>query len=222
MGDLIGQLLGWATEIINTLGYFGVGFLIALETLFPPIPSEVVLPLSGNLAANGKFNLLLTIASATLGSVVGASILYSVGKGMGEERLGEWLDRHGKWLLLSRSDLEHSQRWFERHGSWSVLIGRLIPGVRSLISVPAGVVEMALWKFIVFTAIGSGLWNSVLILAGYFLGQNWKQVEGFLSPISSVAYALIVLATAFFVGKRLARMLRQGRVEGGERIKMMG
>lgn len=203
MGDLMGQLVTWTSDVISTLGYVGVAFIVALETLFPPIPSEVILPLSGSLVASGKFNVFLVIAAATVGSLVGALALYGIGRWAGAERVGGWLDRYGKWLFLSRSDLERSQEWFDRRGDWAVFLGRLVPGVRSFISVPAGLSEMPVWRFLVATSVGSALWNGILIGAGYLLGQNWRQVESFLAPISSIIYVLIAVIAALFIGQRL-------------------
>jgi membrane protein DedA with SNARE-associated domain len=203
VGDIIGQLVGWVQAVIAALGYLGVAALIALESLFPPIPSEVILPLTGSLSASGRFNVFLAIAAATVGSLVGALLLYGLGIWAGEDRIGRWLDRHGKWLLLSRRDLDRSSEWFQRHGNMAVLFARLIPGVRSFISVPAGISEIPLWHFIIFTAIGSALWNSVLIGAGFFLGSNWQQVEGIMAPLGPIVYVLLALAAAVFIGRRL-------------------
>jgi membrane protein DedA with SNARE-associated domain len=203
MGDMIGQLVGWVQTVIAALGYIGVAALIALESLFPPIPSEVILPLTGSLSASGRFNVILAVAAATVGSLVGALLLYALGSWAGEDRIGRWLDHHGKWLLLSRRDLDRSSEWFQRHGNMAVLFARLIPGVRSFISVPAGISEIPLLHFIIFTAVGSALWNSVLIGAGFYLGSNWQQVEGIMAPVGPIVYVLLALAAAVFIGRRL-------------------
>ena len=134
MAELVAQLVTWATNVIADVGYAGVALLIALEAVFPPIPSEVILPLSGSLSAAGKFNVFLMVAAATLGSLGGASMLYGIGRWGGERRIGDWLDCYGKWLLLSRSDLDRSREWFVRYGSPAVLIARVIPGMRSFVS----------------------------------------------------------------------------------------
>src|SRR3954452_12797238 len=124
MGELIAQLVTWATNLISQIGYAGVALLIALEAVFPPIPSEVILPLSGSLSAAGRFNVFLMVAAATLGSLCGATILYGIGRWGGERRIGGWLDRYGKWLLLSRSDLDRSPGWFARYGTPARLLTR--------------------------------------------------------------------------------------------------
>lgn len=203
MGDLVAQLVSWATDVIATVGYVGVALLIGLEAVFPPIPSEVILPLSGSLSAAGRFNVLLMEAAATVGSLMGASILYSIGRWGGEKRIGDWLDRYGKWVLLSRADLDSSRTWFAKHGRPAVLVARVIPGMRSFVSVPAGLALMPYGRFLVFTAIGSAMWNGALIAAGYFLGKNWDEVQGWIAPLGPLVYGFIAVLLAWFVGRRL-------------------
>jgi len=203
MGDLIPQLVTWATEVIRTIGYPGIALLIALEAVFPPIPSEVILPLTGSLSASGTFNFVLVVLSAIIGSCMGATFLYSVGRGGGEERIAGWLDRYGKFMLLNRSDLYATKGWFGRHGTWAVLVARLLPGMRTFVSVPAGLVSMPYFRFILLTAVGSGLWNGFLVAAGYFLGKNWDQVQGWIAPFGPIVYGFIFLLVAIFVGRRL-------------------
>src|SRR5690242_11387897 len=203
MGQLVAQLVAWATGVIATVGYPGIALLIALETVFPPIPSEVILPLSGSLSASGHFNAWLVLVSATLGSVAGASILYALGRFAGERRIGPWLDRYGKWLLLSRDDLNRSRVWFARYGNVAVLIARMIPGMRTIVSLPAGFSQMPYWRFCMFTAAGSSIWNGGLVWAGYFLGKNWHAVEGCLAPLGPIVYGFIILLVGTFVARRL-------------------
>ncbi len=203
MGQLVGQLVQWATDVIATIGYPGIALLIALEAVFPPIPSEVILPLSGSLSASGTFNVVLVLIASTIGSLMGASILYGIGRWGGETRIGGWLDRYGKWVLLSRQDLYNSREWFAKHGTYAVLVARVIPGMRSFVSVPAGLASMHYGRFLIFTAIGSAMWNGALIAAGYFLGSNWNQVEGWLAPLGPIVYGFIFLLIAVFVARRL-------------------
>jgi membrane protein DedA with SNARE-associated domain len=203
MAELVAQLVTWATNVIAEVGYAGVALLIALEAVFPPIPSEVILPLSGSLSASGKFNVFVMVASATVGSLGGASMLYGIGRWGGERRIGDWLDRYGKWLLLSRSDLDRSREWFARYGSPAVLIARVIPGMRSFVSVPAGLARMPYGRFLVFTAIGSALWDGALVGAGYFLGKNWSRVQGWIAPLGPLVYGFIALLLVLFIGRRL-------------------
>jgi membrane protein DedA with SNARE-associated domain len=203
MGEFVEQVVKWASDIIVLLGYPGVALLEALESFFPPIPSEIVLPLSGSLVASGRFDFIIVLLVSTVGSIAGIGALYGMARWLGAERVENWLDRYGKWVLLSRSDLKRAQKWFDRNGAVAVLIARLIPGGRSLISVPAGVAGMPAWQFFLFTTLGSGIWNFVLIGAGFLLGQNWRMVETTLSPLSPLIYGVIAVATVYIVGKRL-------------------
>ena len=151
-------LTGWVAGVIDSLGPVGVALLVALESIIPPIPSEIVLAMAGYLSAEGRFNVVLIVAlAATVGSLVGALVLYWLGAALGEERLKRWLDHIP---LVDREDLEKADRWFERHGRWAVLIGRVVPVVRSLVSVPAGANRMPLGEFILLTTLGSGVWNA--------------------------------------------------------------
>lgn len=203
MSNLIPNLLEWVTEVINTIGYPGIAFLIALETVFPPIPSEIILPLGGSLSASGQFNFFFVLIAATIGSIVGATILYGVGLWGGEERIGKWLDRWGKWVLLDREDLRKAREWFTRHGTYAVLIARLIPGLRSIVSIPAGFARMPYGRFVILTAVGSALWNAALMGAGYYLGQNWEIVEGWIGPFGYLVYGTVILVVVAFVLRRL-------------------
>lgn len=203
MSDLIAQLTSWAESIMLSLGYVGIAFVIALEVIIPPIPSEVLLPLAGNLAAKGELNFFLVILAATIGSVGGSSALYGASRWAGERRVERWIERYGKWLLVSTADLHKSRRWFGRYGSQAVFLARLVPGMRSIISVPAGLSSMKFEKFLLYTTIGSLVWNTALVGAGAILGESWKAVEGWIDPISPFIYAAIILAVLLFVGKRL-------------------
>ncbi|MDQ5824458.1 MAG: DedA family protein [Chloroflexota bacterium] len=203
MSNIAEQIIAWATGLIDTLGYIGLVFLIALETLIPPIPSELILPLAGYRSATGQFNFYLMVIAATTGSLLGSSIIYGVGRWAGDTRIEGWIDRYGKWMVITREDLAKSRRWFERYGTPAVIIARVIPGMRSIISLPAGLTGMPYGKFALLTVLGSAFWNFLLIGAGYLLGDNWSQVEVWLDPISPVIYALIVLAVVGFIVKRL-------------------
>ena len=197
--DLTG-LAGWVADVIAALGPVGVALLVALENLFPPIPSEVVLPLAGFLAGQGRMALPLVVAGATVGSVTGALVLYAVGATLGRERVLRMADR---MPLTDREDVERSEAWFDRHGGTAVLTGRLVPVVRSLISVPAGVERMPLGRFTLYTALGSAGYNTVLVLAGYLLGSQWKTVGQYSNVLNYAIVAAIVLAVAWLVVRRL-------------------
>ena len=199
----ISDIVRWAEGVIESLGEIGVALVILIETVIPPIPSELLLPLAGKLVADGKFNFITMLIAATIGSVAGASLLYGIARWAGESRMERWIEKWGKWLLVTKNDLGRSREWFSRHGNLTVLIARLIPGLRSLVSIPAGLTSMPLGQFLIYTTLGSFAWNLLLISAGYFLGTQYKQVEAVLDPISPIIYAIIVLALIGFFGIRL-------------------
>ena len=183
-----------ATWVINTIAataYWGIVCLMVVENVCPPIPSEVIMALAGFMATQGRLALLGVILAGTVGSVLGAVPLYYLGRTIGEERLKGFADRHGRWLTVSRDDLDTATQWFARHGGMAVLLCRLVPGVRSLISIPVGIEGMALAPFLLYTTIGTGLWTAVLASAGYWLGANFQQVEAYLDPVSYVVLAVI-------------------------------
>ncbi|MFI5661962.1 DedA family protein [Streptomyces sp. NPDC051684] len=189
-------LAGWAADLIGTLGGPGAGFLIALENLFPPLPSEVILPLTGFAASMGSITLVSAIVWTTLGSVVGAAVLYWVGRVIGRARMyALW----GRIPLVKVSDLERTEAWFQRHGTKAVLLGRMVPIFRSLISIPAGVERMRLPVFLALTAVGSLVWNAALILAGYWLGDQWDLVERYVGVLSKVVLGAAVIALVTYV-----------------------
>ena len=203
MSDLFGNAVTWVVDLIDALGYVGLAIVVALENVFPPIPSEVILPLAGFLAAQGRMTFFGAVVASTVGSVVGALILYWVGYALGERRIRGLVRRYGRWAMLDEDDLDKAQAWFDRHGRTAVLIGRLAPLVRSLISIPAGVARMPLPPFVLYTTIGSGVWNTLLIAAGWFLGDNWEVVGTYQGYFGDVVVAVLVLGAVWFLGKRL-------------------
>ncbi|MFS0738950.1 DedA family protein [Sphingomonas sp. 1P06PA] len=181
------------TSILSTLGAFGVFLLMLAENVFPPIPSEVILPLAGYTAAQGRGALWIVIVAGTLGSAVGALLWYYIGRWIGIDRLKRFASRHGRWLTLTPQEIDHVDRWFDRYGRWAVLLGRMVPGVRTLISVPAGVSGMPLTPFLISTLGGSALWTTVLALAGYELGERYNQVASIIEPASNMVIGAAVL-----------------------------
>ena len=202
----------WAIGLMETLGAPGAGVAIALENLFPPLPSEVILPLAGFTASQGSLILWQVLIWTTVGSVVGAVLLYGLGAWLGRDRLRAVVDR---MPLVSLEDVDKAESWFTRHGDWAVLIGRVIPIVRSLISVPAGVERMPMWRFLLFTTIGSGVWNTLLVGAGYLLGDQWHIVEQSVSVFSKVVLAVVVVLLLWWlvraIQRRNADMPKHGR-----------
>lgn len=201
--DIFGDVFAWAQEVIAQLGYPGITFLIALETFFPLTPTELILPLAGYLSAQGRFEWWAVEIAATLGSLIGASSLYGLARWGGEPVVARVLDRYGRWFGFSSADLGGVQRWFDRNGEKMVVIARVTPGLRTLISVPAGLGRMPLLRFWLYTALGSGLWNGALILAGRLLGDNWREVEGVLRPVGPIIYGLMIVAVIVVIGRRL-------------------
>ncbi|WP_077795974.1 DedA family protein [Streptomyces sp. JHA26] len=195
----------WISDLMNTLGAPGAGLAVALENLFPPIPSEVILPLAGFAASTGGMNLAAALVWTIAGSVVGALALYGIGALLGRERT---VAVAARLPLVKVSDVERTEEWFRRHGTKAVFFGRMLPVFRSLISVPAGVERMPLPVFTALTTAGSAIWNTVFVLAGYFLGDNWHRVSTVVSAYSKVVLAAAALAVVAFV---ILRLLRPGR-----------
>lgn len=202
---MLDDLTNWVSDIVEALGYVGVALLVALENVFPPIPSEVVLPLAGFVAGRGDANLLGMIIAATVGSVIGAWILYGIAAAVGPMRLHGFILRYGKWFRLTEKDLTRAEEWFDRRSDAAVLIGRCIPLIRSLVSIPAGFRRMNFPRFTLFTAIGSAVWNTALIGAGAILGDRWHQVGDVVGLLQGAVIVAVVALIAYVVWKRLLR-----------------
>ena len=195
------SVTGPVVDVIDSIGEVGVGALLALETVVPPIPSEVVLPFAGFAASSGRIDPVLAWVAATMGSLLGAYLLYGLGRKVSYERLEHLAGR--RWFILfGQRDLARGHRFFERHGSAIVFFGRFIPLVRSIVSVPAGLERMPLGRFTLLTAAGSGVWNALFIAAGYRLGQDYTVVEGWISPVSKVVVALVALGLVWLAVRR--------------------
>lgn len=203
MSGLLGGLSEWITSVIETSGYLGIAFLIFLENIFPPIPSELVLPLTGFLVSEGRFSFTLVMIATVVGSVLSSLIWWEVGKVVGQERIYQWVERYGRWLLLRTSDVEKAEKFLAKHGGKAVFFGRFVPGIRSVISLPAGLAAMPVLPFALYTALGSGLYNALLVGVGIVLRGNWREVLGYLDTFEYVAYAAIALPTLWFVIDRL-------------------
>ena len=193
-------LTGFAADVLTALGDIGVGVLVFLEVLVPPIPSEVILPFAGYLSQSGALNLGWLIFWSTLASLLGALLLYGLGAAIGMDRAVRML---AATRLVSRSDLERGGDWFVRSGGWTVLVGRMVPGVRSLISIPAGASRMNLVTFSIYTVIGSGLWNTLLLGVGAALGTQHEQLEQYLGYLDYVVYSAIAIALVVLIVRRI-------------------
>jgi membrane protein DedA with SNARE-associated domain len=182
----------WIETIVETTGVFGIALLMLLENVFPPIPSELIMPLAGYTAAQGNANIVLVILAGTVGSLAGAAFWYVLGRLVDHERVKRFADRHGRFITMTRKDVEKADEWFDRYGHWAVLFGRLIPTIRTLISVPAGLSEMPLQRFLVYSSIGTAIWTTLLALIGYWLGSEYSRLERWIDPISLAVIAVIV------------------------------
>ena len=183
----------WVIRLIDGTGYAGIFLLMMLETVFPPIPSEVIMPLAGGRAATGPMTLWGVIASGTAGAMVGNLFWYLVARWVGFKRVCPFIERHGRWLTMDWYDVEKVERLFGRFGPVVVAIGRLIPTIRSVVSIPAGLVRMRLRRFLFWSALGTGAWSGLLAAAGYLLGQSFARVDEVLGPLSSIIVTLIIV-----------------------------
>ena len=204
---MLNQIATWVAlmieTIVLTLGYPGIALVMLIENLFPPIPSELVMPFAGFLAAQGKMDFTLVIISGTIGAVLGAIGLYYIGMWADETIIRRFVRRWGKWFTISETELNIALAFFMRRGEAVVFFGRLIPLIRSLISIPAGMRRMNFGRFLLFTSIGTLLWNLALTLAGSVLGANWKQILSFLGTYQNVTVAVLGLGVLGFIGWRL-------------------
>ncbi|KFZ40980.1 MULTISPECIES: DedA family protein [Thermoactinomyces] len=198
----------WIIEFMEKFGYFGVFLMIALENIFPPIPSEVVLTFGGFMTTKSELSVFGVVVAATLGAVVGAVILYLIGFLLNVNQLEKIIDRWGHILKIKKEDIHKADRWFERYGVWTVFFCRMVPIVRSLISVPAGMARMNMVIFLVFTTIGTLIWNTILVMLGAAFGEAWTTVLDYMSVYSNVFYVifavLFILVIAWYVKKRKA------------------
>ena len=202
---MLGDLATWVQDIIERLGAVGVALLIILENVFPPIPSEIVLPFAGFVAQRGDGSVVVMIVAATVGAVIGALILYYVAALIGPVRLGVFIAKFGKWFGVKPADLTRAEQWFDRHAVAAVLLGRCVPLIRSVVSVPAGFRRMPLVPFIAYTALGSAVWNTALIGAGAALGNQWEKVEPYVAILQWLVLAAIALFLTWFIYGKIRR-----------------
>ena len=192
-------------DVIEQLGYVGVALLVVAENVFPPIPSEIVLPFAGFVAQRGSESVVIMILAATVGSVGGALIMYWIAAVIGDERLHAFTRRFGKWVQIREADLNRAEEWFDRHATSAVLLGRCVPLIRSVVSIPAGFRRMKLVPYIAYTFAGSLVWNVLLIGAGSLLGDNWERVGSYVGVFQWVVIALAVAAGVRFLWTHVVR-----------------
>jgi len=187
-------MYSWVVRLIEQSGYLGVGFLMFLETLFPPIPSEVIMPVAGLTAAHGKLQLWLVILSGTAGAMLGNIFWYLAARALGVERLRPLVRRYGRWLTVNWKEVERAHRWMDLHGSAFVLLGRLVPAVRSLVSIPAGLLKFSFRRFLLASTLGTLAWTALLAGAGFRLKSDFLQIEQFIAPIADFILLIMVVA----------------------------
>lgn len=205
-------MFAYISQILHQLGYSGVALLMALEAVIPPLPSELIMPLAGFLAGRGVLSLWGVILAGSAGSVAGSFVWYYAGRTVGEDGVQTWVARHGRWLGITRYDVSRARTWFDRHGGLTMLLGRLIPGVRILISIPAGLDAMPLVPYVLFVTLGTVLWNTVLAYIGSILGRHFRVVSAYLGPIAWVGLGIVVAGTAAWLYWRGRH--REGAHEG--------
>jgi len=195
-------MLDWITNTVNALDYVGIALLMLLENIFPPIPSELIMPLAGFFVTRGELRFTYVVIAGVIGSILGALPWYYLGRAWGLKRIEKLADRYGKWLTLSSQEIRRSKQWFDRRGKEAACLSRLVPGVRTYISVPAGISKMPLFVFLLYSTIGTTIWVGLLTYAGYLLGANYDQIKQFLSPLSLVVIILLIAAFMIWIIKR--------------------
>ncbi|QNM82741.1 DedA family protein [Sphingomonas sabuli] len=183
----------WVVRLIEQSGYLGVGFLMFLETVFPPIPSEIIMTVAGVTAANGKLDLMMVILSGTAGAMLGNIFWYLAARALGIQRLRPFIQKYGKWLTLTWRDIERAHDWMDRRGALFVMVGRVIPSIRSLVSVPAGLLDMRFKSFVIASTIGTFAWTALLAGAGFQLKSSFEQVDQFITPFANTVLVTMVL-----------------------------
>lgn len=197
----------WVIGFIRDHGYLGIAALMLAENLFPPLPSELIMPFAGYLAATGDRNPVLVVLAGVIGSVVGAYAWYAAGRLLGCARLKRLAEKHGRWLTVSPGDIDRAEAWFKRRGPIVLVLGRLVPALRTVIALPAGITAMPLLTFTAFTALGSGLWCTLLAGAGYLLEDQYERLSAWMNPLSTGIFVLCIVAY-------VARVVRQGHQHG--------
>ena len=211
---MLSQLASWVETVIEKIGYLGVGLLVGLENVIPVIPSEIVQPYAGFVAQKDGFGaVVLMIIVATIGSVVGSLAMYGIAASIGPFRLRAFVNRYGSWVGISEHELTRAENWFDRRATIAVLVGRCVPLIRAVVSIPAGFRRMKLMPYIVYTAIGSLVWNILLIGAGALLGDNWERVGEVFSPIQKLVELAVVAAVVVFAWLRVRPLLQRKRAK---------
>ncbi len=200
---MLDNMSAWILAIMDKLGLVGVTLMMFLENVFPPIPSELIMPAAGFAASQGQMSLVAVIIAGTLGSVLGALPLYYFGTIFDQKRLLVLTQKYGKYFLVTTNDVVNAQTWFDKYGKSVIFFGRMIPAIRSLISIPAGMARMPMTPFLVLTTLGSAIWTTLLAYAGYILGANYEKVESYIAPISKGVVVTVLLIAAIIAFMRI-------------------
>jgi membrane protein DedA with SNARE-associated domain len=198
-------MVEWINSLMSGLGYWGIGLLMFAENLFPPIPSELIMPLAGFTVAQGKLNFGLAVLAGTIGTMAGTYVWYYLGRLVNYQRLAGWADRYGKWLGVSAQDFDRVNCWFDQHGRTAVFFGRMVPGIRTLISLPAGMNQMSLITFTIYSISGTLIWTLALTTAGFLLGENYSSIEHYLAPISKLVLFGLIGLLGYWIFKQTRR-----------------
>jgi membrane protein DedA with SNARE-associated domain len=196
-------MVEWINNLMSSLGYWGIGLLMFLENLFPPIPSELIMPLAGFTVAQGKMNFGLAVFAGTVGTMVGTYAWYFLGRLVNYQRLHTWTDRYGKWIRVTAKDIDRVNDWFNKYGSKAVFFGRMVPGIRTLISLPAGINNMPFVTFTIYSTVGTAIWTLALTIGGFLLGENYASIEQYLAPISKLVLFGLIGLIAYFIFKKM-------------------
>jgi membrane protein DedA with SNARE-associated domain len=193
----------WVIGLMSSLGYWGIGLLMFLENLFPPIPSELIMPLAGFTVAQGKMNFGIAVFAGTVGTMAGTYAWYYLGRLANYQRLQTWTERYGKWIRVTAKDIDRVNDWFNKHGSKAVFFGRMVPGIRTLISLPAGINNMPFIGFTIYSTIGTLIWTLALTTAGFLLGENYTSIEDYIAPVSKLVLFGLVGLFGYWVFKKM-------------------
>ena len=194
-------MVHWINNLMTSLGYWGIGLLMFLENLFPPIPSELIMPLAGFTVSQGRMHFWLAVLAGTVGTMGGTFAWYYLGRVVHYQRLENWANRYGKWIGVKVSDIDRVNSWFNKHGSKAVFFGRMVPGIRTLISLPAGMNKMPIGSFTLYSTLGTLIWTLALTTAGFLLGDNYAVIEQYLAPISKVVLFGLIGLVGYWIYK---------------------
>jgi membrane protein DedA with SNARE-associated domain len=197
-------MVQWINDLMTSLGYWGIGLLMFLENLFPPIPSELIMPLAGFTVSQGRMNFGLAVLAGTVGTMVGTFAWYYLGRIVNYQRLESWVNRYGKWMGVTVQEIDRVNNWFNKYGNKAVFFGRMVPGIRTLISLPAGMNKMPIASFTLYSTLGTLIWTLALTAAGFLLGDNYAMIEQYLAPISKI----VLFGLVGLVGYWLFRKFR--------------